>query len=91
MGSTCTSGFRLRRPARLAVLSPKTLATQPCETSCRMMDGTTAQKMTMSVVEMLWWTTSATTRTAPATIHSARLVRGSMGRRLPEGAPGGYT
>ena len=33
------------------------------------------QKMMISCVVMLWWTTSATTRTAPATIHSARLVR----------------
>ena len=90
-GSTCTSGFRLSRFARFAVSSPNALATQPCDTSWRMMDGTTTQKMMISCVVMLWWTTSATTTIAIATTHRARLVRWSIGRRPPEGAPGGRT
>ena len=53
-GSTCTSGLRLKRPARSAVSSPKSRATQPCDTSCKMMDGTTTQKMMISCVVMLW-------------------------------------
>jgi hypothetical protein len=86
-GSTCTSGFRLSRPARFAVSSPKALATYPWEISCRMMDGTTTQKMMISCVVMLWWTTNATTKTAMAAAHSVCLVRWSIGRLLEE-APG---
>jgi hypothetical protein len=52
-----------------------------------MMDGTKTQKMTISVSVMLWWATSAATKTMPATIHRLRLVLGSIGR-LPEEAPG---
>jgi hypothetical protein len=52
-----------------------------------MIEGTKAQKMTISVSVMLWWTTSAATKTTPATIHRLRFVLGSSGR-LPEGAPG---
>ena len=40
-----------------------------------MIDGTMTQKMMISCVVMLWWTTNATTRTAIATTHSVRLVR----------------
>ncbi len=53
-GSTCTTGFRFRRPARFAVSSPKALATHPCDTSCRMMEGTMTQKMMTSCL-LMWW------------------------------------
>ena len=53
-GSTCAMGFRVRRPARLAVSSPNALATQPCDTSCRMIEGTITQK-TMTSCSVMWW------------------------------------
>ncbi len=43
-GSTCFAGLRVRRPARLAVSSPKASATTPWEISWRMMEGTRTQK-----------------------------------------------
>ena len=74
-GSTCTTGLRLRRPARFAVSSPNALATKPCETSCKMIEGTTTQKMMTSCLVMLWWTTKARIKTAIAIVHSVALVR----------------
>ena len=47
-GSTWASGLRVSRPARAAVSSPKARATQPWETSWRMMEGTITQKRMMS-------------------------------------------
>src|SRR5713101_277977 len=50
-GSMCLIGFNVNRPARLAVSSPNSNATAPCDTSCRMIDGTTTA-MSSSVVEL---------------------------------------
>src|SRR5438067_13772704 len=41
-GSMWRMGLSVRRPARLAVSSPKRRATAPCDTSWRMTDGTIA-------------------------------------------------
>ncbi len=43
-GSMCLTGLRVRRPARLAVSSPKARATTPWEISWRMIDGISTQK-----------------------------------------------
>ena len=40
-GSMCGIGFRVSRPARLAVSSPNQRATTPWEISWRMIEGTT--------------------------------------------------
>ena len=87
-GSTCAIGFRVRRPARFAVSSPNALATQPCDTSWRMIDGTMTQK-TMTSDSVMWWLRYSAMKTmTPAMTHRARLVRRSIGRRPPEeGAP----
>jgi len=89
-GSTCATGLRVSRPARFAVSSPNAFATSPCDSSCKMIDGTMQQKMMISLCVMLWCATSAMRTTAPAAIHRARFVRSSIGR-LPDGAPGGRT
>ena len=52
-GSTCGAGLSVSRPARFAVSSPNALATTPCETSWRMIEGTITQKMMISVLVML--------------------------------------
>src|SRR3954466_11340517 len=46
-GSMWAMGLSVKRPARLAVSSPNMLATHPCETSCRMIDGNNIAKKTM--------------------------------------------
>src|SRR6202030_985496 len=49
--STCEIGFRVRRPARKAVSSPRRSATTPCMTSCamiaNMIGGATIQMVAM--------------------------------------------
>ncbi len=74
-GSTCATGFSVSRPARFAVSSPNALATQPCDTSCRMMDGTMQQKMMTSCFVMWWERYRAKKTMMPATIHRVRFVR----------------
>src|SRR5207248_1115293 len=46
-GSMWAIGLSVSRPARFAVSSPKLLATHPCDTSWRMIDGNSIAKKTM--------------------------------------------
>ncbi len=47
-GSMWRIGLSVNRPARLAVSSPKARATAPCDTSCRITEGTSATKSRIS-------------------------------------------
>ena len=51
-GSMWGMGFKVSRPARLAVSSPKSRAMAPWDTSWRMTDGTRAQSSRISKVLM---------------------------------------
>ena len=81
-----TRGFKVRRPARSAVWSPKNFATHPWDTSWQMMEGMMTQNKMISCCEMLWCKTRAMKMTAPARIHSIALgprIHGSAARRRP--------
>ena len=90
-GSTCTTGFRVSRPARFAVSSPNALATQPCDTSCRMIDGTMTQKMMISCSVMLWWAIERDEDDDAGDDPQACASFADPSARLPEEAPGGRT
>ena len=86
-GSMCLTGLSVSRPARLAVSSPKARATAPCDTSCRITEGMSAQKSRISRVLTLWVRTSTATSATPAMIQM--VVRGLSACRRGEPGVGG--
>src|SRR5205807_87119 len=80
-GSTWGMGLRVRRPARLAVSSPKSRARAPWETSWRMIEGmSTASHRRVSA--RTTWRRTTRMRTRPTSTASTALSREDRGRLL---------
>src|SRR6202035_1759788 len=81
-GSMWRSGLSVRRPARLAVSSPKASATAPWDTSCRITEGISAQNS--RIAKGLRWCVRTTPTTTAMPAITQAVVRGlTPGRRGP--------